>query len=63
VPIQSLLREAPEQLPEITFRMNREQFTVIIGDETLAIVRDAISSELSEEDELPEDVDEHLPSP
>lgn len=43
--------------------MNREQFTVIIGDETLAIVRDAISSELSEEDELPEDVDEHLPSP
>ncbi len=63
VPIQSLLRDAPEQLPEIAFRMSRKQFTVTIGDETLEIVRDAISSEPSEENELPADVDEHIPSP
>jgi hypothetical protein len=63
LPIQSLLREAPDQLPDITFRMSFREFSVTIGNETLKIDRDPVSSESSEEDELPEDVDEHIPSP
>jgi hypothetical protein len=63
VPIQSLLREAPAQLPEILFKMDEEYLTVTIGDEVLTVRRAAVTIDESEPEELPDDVDEHIPGP
>lgn len=62
--IQSLLKEAPEKLPEITFKIDDEHLTVTVYEESLKVKRDKkpINSE-DDEDDLPEDVDEHIPAP
>ena len=60
-PIQSLLRDTPARLPEVTFRMDEEQFTATIGEEVLIVRRDRVSTEPAEEEELPPDVDQLLP--
>ncbi|HJR06135.1 MAG TPA: hypothetical protein VJ842_02470 [Pyrinomonadaceae bacterium] len=61
LPIQSLLRSVPEYLPEIVLRMDKENLVVVIGEETLTVRRDFVSTEISEDADLPEDVDDHLP--
>jgi hypothetical protein len=63
MPIQSLLKEAPEQLPEILFKMDEENLTITIGKEMLKIQRAAVTIDTSEQEELPDDVDEHIPGP
>jgi hypothetical protein len=60
IPIQSLLKEAPEQLPEISFKMDEAYLTVTIDGEVLTVRRDAVSVDISEQENLPEDVDEHV---
>jgi hypothetical protein len=62
--INSLLNEAPEELPDITFKIDSTHLTVTVCGEVLRVKRDnqTITSD-DEEENLPEDVDEHLPSP
>lgn len=62
-PIQSLLKEAPKELPGISFSMDEENLTVTVGRETLTVRRSPIKVDDSEQDRLPDDVDDHIPSP
>lgn len=62
--IQALLNEAPETLPEITFKIDKEFFTVRLYQEELKIRRHERTVDFDESDQtLPDDVNEHLPSP
>ncbi len=62
--IQSLLREAPETLPEITFKIDAEYLTVSIYNEELKIKRDKKTINFEDgDDRLPDDVDDQLPVP
>lgn len=61
-PMQSLLDEAPERLPDLTASMASDSITIRVGDDELRIVREAVSSEECEE-RLPDDVDDGIPGP
>jgi hypothetical protein len=62
--IQSLLKAAPEQLPDITFKLDDECLTISMCNEELKVRRERKPFDLAEvEDQLPEDVDDYLPTP
>jgi len=63
VPMQSLLREAPDQLPELVLQMTDKQLTIRVGDEELKISRAPREELAGPADPLPPDVDEHIPTP
>ena len=65
-PIQALLSEVPkkgEAMAEISFFMTEQKLEIKVGTETYSLNRTPLASEASEEDSLPEDVDEQTPGP
>lgn len=61
-PIQSLLAEVPEQLPEFVARMDAESITLSIGGESLVIRRAPEPGE-DVRQELPDDAADQIPGP
>lgn len=61
-PVQSLLKEAPESLPDIRMLLKDGKLTIDIGGETLVIQRDPKAELGTEVEPLPPDVDEHIPN-
>jgi hypothetical protein len=62
-PIQSLLSEVPEQLPEFVATMNADEIILSVAGEELRIARTAPLSDDEETDSLPDDVDDQIPGP
>lgn len=60
-PIDDLLNEAPDFLPDITFSMRDDQFRVEVMGETLTLPRRVQAELASPDDEIPEDLDEMDP--
>jgi len=60
-PVQSLLKEAPEALPDIHLVMKDGKLTIDISGETLVVQRDPVAELDSGVDPLPSDVDDHIP--
>lgn len=60
-PLEELLREAPHDLPDLTLRMRHNQIILEIGREYLTIQRGKLEEVTSDEDQLPEDIDEDSP--
>lgn len=61
-PLQALLKEAPQVLPDLTLRMQNDRIIMEVGPEYLTIQRHG-SGEISvSEDTLPEDVDDESPT-
>lgn len=61
-PIQSLLKEAPKGLPDIHFALKDGKLKISIDGETLEVNRHQAAELASANDQLPADVDEHLPN-
>jgi hypothetical protein len=61
--LQSLLEEVPNTLPNFLLKMEGNQLVMTIGDEELRICRDPKDQLATEVDQLPIDVDDHIPSP
>jgi hypothetical protein len=61
-PLQELLKEASQELPDLTLRMSSNRIIMEIGEEYLMIERGKNEELLAEDDRLPEDVDEEGPS-
>ncbi len=61
-PLQELLNEVPEALPDLTLRMRHDHIIIEVGEELLTIRRDNSEEIMAEDDQLPEDVDEESPS-
>lgn len=61
-PLQSLLKEAPQILPDLTLRMESDHIIMEVGPEYLIIKRDASNEIRASEDVLPEDVDDEGPT-
>jgi hypothetical protein len=59
-PIQWVLRECSELLPDLTLAMSQDTFTVAIGTERYSFPR-AEPKELASESPLPEDIDDETP--
>lgn len=57
-PIQSLIEEAPDQLPDLTLKMANNQIIMEVGEEYLVIERNKSEETSSDTEQLPEDVDE-----
>jgi hypothetical protein len=65
-PLKELLDQAPavpEDLPDLTLKMERGRLLVIVGDETLEIARGPIEQLRTGSDALPDDVSSHIPTP
>jgi hypothetical protein len=62
-PIQSLLSEVPEQLPEFIAKMDAEEIVLSIGGEQLRIRRIAPAFDDQIGDEPPDDADDQIPGP
>ncbi len=62
-PIQSLLSEVPERLPEFIARMSDDEIILDIAGEELRIPRTHAISDDADIDSLPEDVDDQIPGP
>lgn len=62
-PIQKLLSETPEQLPDLRLRLDSDRIIIEVGKEILAIQRSSTEKITAEQAELPEDVDESGPVP
>jgi len=60
-PIQTLLSEVPDTLPELVLRMEANQLVITVDGEVFAIERTRQGSESTEVDSLPFDVDDQLP--
>lgn len=60
-PLQELLKEAPQELPNLTLRMSNDRIIMEIGEEYLTIQRSKTEEVTAENDKLPEDVDEENP--
>jgi hypothetical protein len=60
-PLQALLKETPQLLPDLTLRMQHEQIIMEVGSEYLAIQRAPATEINASEDLLPEDVDDASP--
>lgn len=60
-PLQALLKEAPQLLPDLTLRMQHEHIIMEIGSEYLVIQRYPATEITASEDLLPEDVDDASP--
>jgi hypothetical protein len=61
-PVQSLLKDAPEGLPDLHFRLKGERLMIEIDRETLEVKRTPAVELASGVDQLPTDVDDHIPS-
>ena len=61
-PMQSLLKETPTELPDITLRMTNDTLSVEVGGEILKVAR-AKKTIPASDDVLPDDVDDHIPTP
>ncbi len=61
-PIQSMLSEVPDPLPDFTARMTKTGIQLVIGDESIRIKRSAITVPEGR-DPLPEDVSDEVPGP
>jgi hypothetical protein len=59
-PLQSLLAEVPENLPELVLRMQNNQVSISVGGEVCTTKRAAQGEAQVGEDELPEDVDDEI---
>lgn len=59
-PIDDLLKNAPSELPDITFRQRTDEIEICIGKEKHVIPRES-QNEYDDDDVLPDDVDEELP--
>jgi hypothetical protein len=65
-PINALLAETPkipEDIPELTLRMGQNELSISIAGDVLVIRREPQPTEQSEDDQLPEDIDEQVPGP
>lgn len=60
-PLQALLKEAPQVLPDLTLRMRNDRIIMEVGPEYLTIQRDVAGEISASEDILPEDVDDESP--
>jgi len=60
-PLEALLKEAPDHLPEITLVMDEKQLTIAIEGEKLIVHRNEAEAVAPESAELSDDVDEHVP--
>jgi hypothetical protein len=60
-PLQALLKETPQILPDLIFRMRNEQIIMEIGSEHLTIQRRASGEISASNDTLPDDIDEEGP--
>ncbi|MCG8346263.1 MAG: hypothetical protein MI924_00600 [Chloroflexales bacterium] len=60
-PLQELLQEAPTELPDLTLRMGNNRIIMEIGQERLTIQRSVREEVPTENDKLPEDIDEEGP--
>lgn len=57
-PLQSLIEQAPTNLPDLTLHMDNNRIIVKIGEEYLIIDRSTANRIISEEIKLPDDIDE-----
>lgn len=48
-PIKEVLEQAPDQLPQVTFKMDEAQLSISVGDEHLSIKRDDLATSISAE--------------
>ena len=65
-PIQALLAQLPErteELPDLTMKMAAREFSVSLLGEKLTVNRTPRAEEASDEDDLPDDVEEVFPGP
>lgn len=60
-PLQALLKEAPQVLPDLTLRMRNNRIIMEIGPEYLTIQRNSSEEISTSEDMLPEDIDDEGP--
>lgn len=60
-PIQTLLQEASSHLPDLTLKMDANHITIVIDQEILVIERDKTKAVVSDQDKLPEDIDQGGP--
>lgn len=61
-PLRELLKDAPQELPDLTLRMSNNRIIMEIGGEYLTIQRNMIVEVTAANDELPEDIDEDGPT-
>lgn len=62
-PLQTLVAETPEQLPELRLRVDLNNIVMEIGEEYLVIQRGSSEKIIADQEELPEDIDESGPVP
>ncbi len=62
IPLQELLQEVPQELPDLTLRMSSDRITMEIGQEHVTIQRGHTKETTAENDKLPEDVDQESPT-
>lgn len=60
-PIDDLIREAPDRLPDFTARMSDKNISLTIGGETLRILRYAPDGLYNGHDEAPPDAEDNIP--
>lgn len=56
-PIQSLLHNVPDQLPDMKLQMSSEHIIITVGHDTVTVLRGKEENTRVELDEMPEDVD------
>ncbi len=62
-PLQSLLQEAPTELPDLNISLRGNELVICIGEERLVIQREANSELATDPDPLPSDVSSDIPLP
>lgn len=62
-PIDSLLREAPDNLPDMLLQMRNNNIVITLGAEELRVKRSPEQDVSGEPEDLPADADEHLGGP
>ena len=62
-PLQSLLQEAPTELPDLNISLRGNELVICIGEERLVIQREANSELATDPDPLPSDISSDIPLP
>ncbi len=62
IPLQTLLKEVPQVLPDLILRMQKAQIIMEVGSEYLTIQRDVLGEIGASEDTFPEDIDDEGPT-
>lgn len=60
-PIESLIREAPQTLPQLIATTSDDRIDIAIGGETLRIFRREAGVDDSHDDEVPDDIGDNIP--